>query len=209
MTEESLEATEPKINLAKQIRYAKGVISRERKRKYDAEDIKQVRHSTRKIVQRMVKFTDECDVVEAIKAINKQGIKDGKWPEWVDNLIDLDANPVEILTDDMFCRIYSASNLDMLKVRRYYPNYAIVVALRRNNFMANLGNYLMGVLVKRATYSDAALKLGLEVAKIYIPTQKNIQEEPELTSEMKRMKVMDAIRKITDNEPRQIEVQPI
>lgn len=125
-------------------------------------------------------------------------IRAGKYPEWMEALIDFDANPVNPMTEIEFCKVYNikcAKTLDAY--RRAYPNYDIAVAYRRRKFTAHMGNYLMRVLVKRAIHSDSALKIGLEIAGEYTPTTKTtVGVSEDVPTELKKRKIQNLLEKL-------------
>ena len=121
-------------------------------------------------------------------------IKASQGPKWLNELIEYDANPVNPMTDQDFAKLMDCNLKDMYTVRSCYPNYAMAVMYRRKKFMADLGNFLMKILIRRANFSDRALQMGLEMAGLYVPTFKGKIEE--LDSEEKKVRIVEMLKKV-------------
>ena len=116
-------------------------------------------------------------------------------PEWVERLIEFDANPMNPFSDSDLSTNLGITLDELISARKKYPNYAMSVAYRRQKYMSEFGNFCMKNLVKRIKEkSDLALKMGLEISQVYVPSQKIVNEF--LTPEAKRLKIKKLLGKI-------------
>ena len=135
---------------------------------------------------------------DSILKIHKEVQKTGRFPEWVPNLICLDANPVELYSDEQFAQLYETEVPMIFYVRRHYPNYSVLVALKRKNYMADLGNYSMRILARRMETDTKAIQLGLEISGIYTPKLHEFIEE--VPDEIKKQKISALLEKFKPQE---------
>ena len=119
----------------------------------------------------------------------KKELDNGRYPAWVQDLIEHDANPMNPMTDKEFCEEHKLHINSVYYARKKYPNYAMAVAYRRKKYMADLANYTMKILVQRAPISDVALRMALEISGAYTPTIK--QQIEALDPEIKRQRVLE------------------
>ena len=101
--------------------------------------------------------------------MHKELKKSGRFPEWVPQLVELDANPIQLYTDSEFAQLNEAEEPLINYVRKNYPNYAVLVALKRKTYLADLGNHCMRILARRAVFCPKSLQIALEIAGIYTP----------------------------------------
>lgn len=126
--------------------------------------------------------------------------KDGKYPKWMDLLLEHDANPMDHMSDKEFADMLGIKTSKLYHARRAYPNYALAVAYRQKKFMAELGNLAMKKLVEKVDKGNEKMIItALEMTGKYTPTNKVINSDP--TQDEMKLELKSILEQIKKDNP--------